>query len=81
MRSIREVFYVGNGPSSSHTIGPSNAVKYILNKYPDAKFIKVTLYGSLASTGKGHLTDYIIDKFLNDVPHRIVFDTRKRDLV
>ena len=78
MRSIREVFYVGNGPSSSHTIGPSNAVKYILNKYPDAKFIKVTLYGSLASTGKGHLTDYIIDKFLNDVPHRIVFDTRKR---
>ena len=78
MRSIKEVFYVGNGPSSSHTIGPSNAVKYILNKYPNAKSINVTLYGSLANTGKGHLTDYIIDKYLGDVNHHISFDNRKR---
>ena len=78
MRSIKEVFYVGHGPSSSHTIGPTNAAKYILNKYPDATFIKVTLCGSLASTGKGHLTDYIIDKYLGDVKHRVVFAPRKR---
>ena len=78
MQSIREVFYIGHGPSSSHTIGPTNAVKYILSKYQDIKSIKVTLCGSLASTGKGHLTDYIIDKFLKDVNHRVVFDTRKR---
>ena len=63
MKSVRNVFYIGHGPSSSHTIGPSNAVKYILNKYPEAEFINVTLCGSLASTGKGHLTDYIIDKY------------------
>ena len=78
MQSIREVFYVGHGPSSSHTIGPTNAVKYILEKYPEAEFVKVTLCGSLASTGKGHLTDYIIDKYLGKVKHHISFDTRKR---
>lgn len=78
MKSIREVFYVGNGPSSSHTIGPINAVKYILNKYPEAEFVKVTLCGSLASTGKGHLTDYVIDKFLGKVKHRVFFNARKR---
>ena len=78
MKSIRDVFYIGNGPSSSHTIGPINAVKYILNKYPDATFIKVTLCGSLASTGKGHLTDYVIDKSLDKIKHRVVFNSHKR---
>ena len=78
MQSIKEVFYVGYGPSSSHTIGPYNATKYILNKYNNIKDIKVTLFGSLASTGKGHLTDYIIDKFLKDIPHIISFNSRKR---
>ena len=78
MRSIREVFYIGHGPSSSHTIGPTNAVRYILDKYPDIDFVKVTLCGSLANTGKGHLTDYIIDKYLENIKHRVIFDTRKR---
>ena len=78
MQSIKGVFYIGHGPSSSHTIGPHNAVRYILNKHPDAEFIKVTLCGSLASTGKGHLTDYIIDKYLGEIKHHITFDTRKR---
>ena len=78
MRSIREVFYVGHGPSSSHTIGPVNAVKYILNKYPDIKSVKVTLFGSLAATGRGHLTDFIMDRYLKDIDHRIVFNPRKR---
>ena len=78
MHSIKGVFYIGHGPSSSHTIGPHNAVRYILDKYPEAEFIKVKLCGSLASTGKGHLTDYIIDKYLGNVKHHVVFDTRKR---
>ena len=77
MKSIREVFYSGYGPSSSHTIGPYNATKYILNKYQNIKHIKVILYGSLASTGKGHLTDYVIDKLLKNVPHVISFNSRK----
>ena len=78
MQSIKSVFYIGHGPSSSHTIGPVNAVKYILGKYQDIASVKVTLCGSLASTGKGHLTDYIINKYLEGFNHRIVFDARKR---
>ena len=78
MQSIKSVFYIGHGPSSSHTIGPVNAVNYILSTYKDIQSIKVTLCGSLASTGKGHLTDYIINKYLEGFNHRIVFDARKR---
>ena len=77
MQSIKEVFYIGHGPSSSHTIGPYNAAKYILQKYPKSTQIDVVLFGSLASTGKGHLTDYILDQLLKDIPHHISFNTRK----
>ena len=77
MQSIKEVFYIGHGPSSSHTIGPYNAAKYILEKYENIQQIKVVLFGSLASTGKGHLTDYILDQLLKDIPHSIVFNSRK----
>ena len=62
LRSIKEIFITGHGPSSSHTMGPYFACQYILKKYKDIQSIEVTLYGSLAMTGKGHLTDFIIDK-------------------
>ena len=78
MRSIKEIFVIGHGPSSSHTMGPASACEYILKKYPTAKHIEVTLYGSLALTGKGHLTDYIIDLKLKDVSHEIIFDYETR---
>lgn len=78
LRSIKEIFITGHGPSSSHTMGPYFASKYILNKYQNIESIEVTLYESLALTGKGHLTDYIIDKALNEVPHNIIFDTKTR---
>lgn len=74
MESIKNIFRIGNGPSSSHTMGPAYATKYILEKYKDIKFLEVILYGSLAHTGKGHLTDYIIKLKLKDVPHKIIFD-------
>ena len=74
MRSIKEIFVIGHGPSSSHTMGPAFACEYILKKYPNAHFIKVTLYGSLALTGKGHLTDYIINLKFKEVPHIVQFD-------
>jgi L-serine dehydratase len=76
MKSIRDIYVIGNGPSSSHTMGPSFAVDYILNKYKNIHFVKVYLYESLALTGKGHLTDYIISKKLNDnnIENEIVFD-------
>lgn len=75
MRSIKEIFIIGHGPSSSHTMGPAFACEYILKKYRDIKNIKVTLYGSLALTGKGHLTNKIIDLKFKDIPHEIIFDT------
>ena len=74
MRSIKEIFVIGHGPSSSHTMGPAFAVDYILNKYQDINRIDVTLFGSLALTGKGHLTDYIIDQKIGNIPHAIKFD-------
>ena len=76
LRSIKEIFITGHGPSSSHTMGPFFASKWILSKYPEAQNIEVTLFGSLALTGKGHLTDYIIDLALKDVPHQIIFDKK-----
>jgi len=77
MNSIKEIFISGYGPSSSHTIGPTKAAKYILEKYPEAKQINLTVYGSLALTGKGHLLDVCVDKVLKDVPHNIYFDHKK----
>lgn len=66
MNSLRELFKIGFGPSSSHTMGPQIASSKIKQLYPDADSFEVDLYGSLALTGKGHLTDYIIKKTLGD---------------
>ena len=73
MQSIKELYKIGHGPSSSHTLGPKRAAEYVENKYPDADFFVVTIYGSLALTGKGHLTDYIIYETLKD-KCEVVFD-------
>ncbi|MDR0880301.1 MAG: L-serine ammonia-lyase, iron-sulfur-dependent, subunit alpha [Clostridioides sp.] len=62
MDSLKELFKIGNGPSSSHTMGPQRAAEKFKNENPDAASFRVYLYGSLAATGKGHLTDYIIEK-------------------
>lgn len=60
MESIKEIFKIGKGPSSSHTMGPRKAAMEFLEKNPGAARFEVTLYGSLAATGKGHLTDEAI---------------------
>ena len=73
MQSIRDIFKVGFGPSSSHTIGPGRAAKMFMDKHPDIPQFKVTLYGSLAATGKGHGTDTAIQKETGDKPVEIVF--------
>lgn len=77
MQSLKELYKVGHGPSSSHTMGPQRAVKKFLDTYKDLDNIIVYLYGSLALTGKGHLTDYIIHKTLKDIDHEIIMDTKK----
>ena len=75
MESLHQLYKIGHGPSSSHTMGPEKASKYILATYPTAKEVVVTLYGSLALTGKGHLTDHIILQTLKrKVKTEIKFD-------
>ncbi len=67
MKSLKELYKVGKGPSSSHTMGPQKAAKIFLEKNREAKFFEVTLYGSLAATGKGHMTDIAIKEVLEPV--------------
>ena len=74
MKSIRSIYKIGLGPSSSHTMGPTFAAAEFLCLYPCADYIQVTLFGSLAKTGKGHGTDRAISDTLADVRHDIVFD-------
>lgn len=62
MKSIKSIFKIGKGPSSSHTMGPFKAVRNYLENHPEAHCLSVTLYGSLAATGKGHLTDKAIEE-------------------
>lgn len=73
MKSLKELFRIGQGPSSSHTMGPRHAAEKYLNKYPDARNFRVTLYGSLAATGKGHLTDWAIFQVLGEERTEIVW--------
>ena len=74
MESIRDIYIIGNGPSSSHTIGPSFAALKILNDYKNIKEVEVTLFDSLALTGKGHLTDKIILDIFKGIPCKINHD-------
>lgn len=67
MRSLKELYRIGRGPSSSHTIGPERACKQFLKENPQATDFTVTLYGSLAKTGEGHGTGDVIESVLKNV--------------
>lgn len=69
MESIKRLYKIGYGPSSSHTMGPRHAAEIFASRHPDAASFEVTLYGSLAATGKGHLTDKAILDTLSPVAH------------
>lgn len=75
MESIKYIYKIGKGPSSSHTMGPRKAAKQFLDELPaNAKSCKVTLYGALAATGKGHLTDRAILEVLTPrIPTEILW--------
>ena len=60
MQSLKELYKIGMGPSSSHTMGPRKAADAFNRAYPSAESFRAVLYGSLAATGKGHLTDFAI---------------------
>jgi L-serine dehydratase len=78
VESIRELFRIGNGPSSSHSMGPRRAADLFLSRHPGAARYRVTLYGSLAATGKGHLTDRVLEDAFGARPHEILFNMRER---
>jgi len=74
MKSLKQLYKIGRGPSSSHTMGPQKAAQKFLSTHPDAAGFEVTLYGSLAATGKGHLTDVAILDVLTPVaPTEIIW--------
>ena len=80
MKSIRDIYKIGRGPSSSHTMGPVKAAELMRAEYPDADSYEVTLFGSLAKTGKGHGTDRAVIKFFRPKPCTVLFDTETQEL-
>ncbi len=80
MESLVELFKIGRGPSSSHTMGPERACKTFLSEYPGADALRVILYGSLAKTGKGHGTDEVIRKTVAPLPCEVIFDSETEEL-
>ena len=82
MKSLKELYKIGRGPSSSHTMGPEKACRIFKAKNIEAEEFKVTLFGSLSATGKGHLTDKIIEETLSPIRTEVIFgDTNEENLV
>ncbi len=80
MKSLYELYKIGRGPSSSHTMGPERACGFCKNKYGNADFFKVVLYGSLSKTGEGHGTDRIIRETFAPIEVEICFDCETDNL-
>ena len=73
MKSIRDIYKIGKGPSSSHTMGPERAAELFRSQHSDADAFRVILYGSLSKTGVGHGTDRVLREVLAPLPTEIVF--------
>ena len=80
MKSLTELYRIGRGPSSSHTMGPEKAAKVAEEKYPDASSFRVTLFRSLAQTGRGHGTDTVLKKTFSKPRERQKSTTRAYSL-
>ena len=80
MESLRELYRIGRGPSSSHTMGPASAAARFREAFPQADSFQVTLYGSLAKTGRGHLTDVAVKDALAPYNTCVVFHTEAAEL-
>ncbi|MEG2337018.1 MAG: serine dehydratase beta chain, partial [Bacteroidales bacterium] len=72
MKSICGIYKIGNGPSSSHTMGPMRAATIFKKKHPQAARFEVNLYGSLAATGEGHLTNQTLLNTLAPIPTELL---------
>ena len=73
MEGIATLYKIGRGPSSSHTLGPSRGAELFLSRYPEAASFRADLYGSLAATGKGHMTDLALSDVLGKERLEIVW--------
>lgn len=73
MRSLTELYKIGSGPSSSHTMGPEKAARIFKSENEDADQFKALIYGSLAKTGKGHMTDKAILRALSPASAEVEF--------
>ena len=82
MKSLRYLYKIGRGPSSSHTMGPEKACRIFLKRYPQADEYEATLLGSLSATGKGHLTDEVIRETFAPGKVTVIFgDTDESKLI
>ena len=79
MESLKTLYKIGRGPSSSHTMGPEKACKIFKAEYGDADKYVVTLYGSLSATGKGHLTDKVVEETLGKDKTEVIFGETEGD--
>ncbi len=80
MESLRELYRIGRGPSSSHTMGPSFAAERFRAAFPQADSFEAVLYGSLAKTGRGHLTDVAVQEAFAPLPASVLFNTQETAL-
>lgn len=80
MESLRELYRIGRGPSSSHTMGPSFAAALFRQEHPDADSFQATLYGSLAKTGRGHLTDVAVQEAFLPTVSTVIFNSEQENL-
>ena len=78
MESLRELYRIGAGPSASHTMGPKRAAELFLHRNPDAASWRVTLFASLAATGRGHLTDVAMQQVFGDRKFSIDWKPKER---
>ncbi len=78
MKTLRELYRIGHGPSSSHTIGPYRAAEKFRRQWPQAARFRVTLFGTLAATGRGHLTDRAIQRALQPLPVEFVWEPSRQ---
>lgn len=80
MESLRELYRIGRGPSSSHSMAPERACLIFREENIHADNFKIILYGSLAKMGKGHMTEYVVDKVFENRPHEIIFEYEEKNI-
>lgn len=80
MESLRELYRMGRGPSSSHSMAPERAATLFREANPSADTFKVILYGSLAKMGKGHRADYVLNRTFKGYKFELVFDRETKNI-